>query len=243
MGSGPKTTGKAAGTATVAGTGTAKVKASKAPSKWTGTKDQEKFRDSVLKAHIKRSTRIKGKKLADLKGSELEKVPGTSVKMKTAAAKAAGKLLAAAEKDLTAIKAKGDADAKKTVGLSATSGYRGEAHQEKLWKRYFKKKYYNNTAAHRASLKDGEHGDPAVQYMVKHVRSKIAAPGFSKHQAGNAIDFKQKRTSGNAIKNSTSKTAVTAWQATWFFKWLEKNATTHKFEEYAKEPWHWIYTP
>jgi len=242
MGSGPKTPAKGAGTATVAGTGAAKVKAPKVPSKWTGTKDQIKFRDRVLKLHIKRSTNKK-EKLADLEESELKEVPGTSVKMKTVAATAAGKLLAAAEKDLAVSKTKGDADAKKTVGLSATSGYRGEAHQERIWKKYFKNKYYDNTAAHRASLKDGEHGKPAVRYMYKYVRTKVAAPGFSKHQAGRAIDFWQDRTKGKKIRNSTDESAKTAWKATWFFKWLRKNATTYKFEEYAKEPWHWIYTP
>jgi hypothetical protein len=77
--------------------------------------------------------------------------------------------------------------------------------------------------------------------MVRYVSPKIAAPGFSNHQAGLAIDFWQERTKGNRIANSTDRAAVQKWRATWFFAWLQANAARFQFEEYTREPWHWTY--
>jgi LAS superfamily LD-carboxypeptidase LdcB len=77
--------------------------------------------------------------------------------------------------------------------------------------------------------------------MVRFIRGKIAAPGFSKHQAGLAIDFKQERTKKNEIVNETNDKAMQKWRATWFFKWLKANAGKFDFMEYEGEAWHWIY--
>ena len=89
----------------------------------------------------------------------------------------------------------------------------------------------------------GPHGDAAVTYMVGYVSPKIAAPGFSNHQAGLAIDLKQERTRGNEIYNSTDPEWVQKWQSTWFFRWLQQNAARFGFSPYTVEPWHWEYRP
>jgi hypothetical protein len=206
------------------------------------TPEQRAFRERVLKSHIARSTGRKGTPHPDLPAASLAPVPGTNIEMKTDAAIAAGNLLAGANRDLIAAKAAGDLDALRTIRITATSGYRSRGYQERLWRRYFGR-YYNQTATQRAKLSGGPHGDEAVSYMVRYVSPKIGAPGFSNHQAGLAIDFWQERTKGNGIENSTKPAWVSAWQASWFFRWLNTNAARFGFYPYIVEPWHWEYRP
>jgi hypothetical protein len=162
--------------------------------------------------------------------------------MRADAAVAAGNLLAAANRDLTAAKAAGDLDALRTIRISATSGYRSRDYQAQLWLKCFKE-YYNQTTTARAKLVGGPHSDEAVGYMVQYISPEIGAPGFSNHQAGIAIDFYQERTRDNTIKNSTEPTWVSAWQTSWFHRWLNINAARFGFYPYNKEPWHWEYRP
>ena len=91
--------------------------------------DKAAFLERVLRAHIDRSTQKKGAPLPDLRPDQLARVAGTGVEMRSDAAAAAGRLIAAANQDLAAAKAAGDPDAQRTVRISATSGYRGRAHQ------------------------------------------------------------------------------------------------------------------
>ncbi|HEX6904109.1 MAG TPA: DUF4157 domain-containing protein [Thermoanaerobaculia bacterium] len=210
--------------------------------KWTGSTEQVAFRDAVLNAHLARSRKAKGSPIPDLTEDELGLVVGTGVRMRKDAAEAASSLLAAANGDLATAKEEKDADALKTLRLSATSGYRSSGHQERVWKDYFEQKYYNDTIKNRAKLAGGPHGDKAVSWMVAYIRPKVAAPGFSNHQAGLAIDFLQVRSKGNPISNSTNPGAVARWKETWFFGWLEQNASTHGFEPYPAEPWHWNFS-
>ncbi|MBI1925777.1 D-alanyl-D-alanine carboxypeptidase family protein [Candidatus Poribacteria bacterium] len=214
-----------------------------APISWMDTPEQRTFLERVLAAHIARSTQRKGSPLPDLPAANVSPVPGTKIAMRTDASIVAGTLLSAANLALVAAKAAGDRDALKTIRISATSGYRSRTRQEQLWRNYFQG-YYNETAATRAKLPGGAHGDEAVNYMVRYVSPKIAAPGFSNHQAGLAIDFWQERTKGNEIRNSTRPKWVSAWQNTWFFsRWLTANAARFGFYPYVDEPWHWEYRP
>ena len=201
----------------------------------------------MLDAHIARSTKKKGHPTPDLVVGAQGDVKGTGLKMGKHAAEAASRLLDKAHRALEAARAAGDIDALKTVHMSATSGYRDRAYQEKLWKHYFTRSkeqhegYYNLTIAKRAPLPGGQHGDAAVKYKVDFIKGKIAAPGFSNHQAGLAIDFKQVRMKNTEIANETSGEAMKKWHATWFFKWLKVNSATFGFEEYEGEAWHWVY--
>jgi hypothetical protein len=131
------------------------------------------------------------------------------------------------------------ADVLLTSGLSAASGYRGRAHQERLWKGYFRDKYYPATRKARANLAGGVHGEKAVAFMVRYVSGKIAAPGYSNHQAGVAIDFWQERATGHDIHNDTQGEAISKWRETWFWDWLNAHADTYGFLDFDKEPWHW----
>ncbi|MFB6837720.1 M15 family metallopeptidase [Streptomyces sp. NPDC056361] len=209
---------------------------------WSGAPEQVAFRQRVLDAHLARTRKRKGRPGRDLAPGELAPVAGTSISMRSDAAAAAGRLLAAAHAALAEARAAGDEDAGHTRRLTGGSGYRGSDHQQRLWLGYFKG-YYDQTLAARAALPGGPHGDGAVRYMldVFGIPARIAAPGYSNHQNGIAIDFLQVRGRGHPLRNSTGAAAVGQWHATWFFRWLQANARRFGFGPYTREPWHWVF--
>lgn len=229
------------------------------PGPWAGTPEQEDFRARVLAEHIARTTAVRGAPQRDLRADELADIPSTSrtergkttaVRTATATAQAAELLLTAANSALRAAQQAGDADALRTVRLTAVSGYRGSDHQRQLWLGYFATKYYNKTREARARIADGPHSDAAVDYMLRPTGSggygvggRIAAPGFSNHQGGIAIDLWQERTSGNAVGNDSDNPSRCRWRLTWFHGWLRTNAAAHGFQPIATEEWHWEYRP
>jgi hypothetical protein len=162
--------------------------------------------------------------------------------MRSDAAEAAGRLIAAATEALGRAKQAGVADARGTERVTATSGYRSSEHQARLWRSYFPK-YYRRTESQRASLSGGSHGPAAVAYMIDVFRVPrwIAAPGYSNHQSGIAIDLKQDRAAGSAIRNSSNAAQLAAWRRSWLHSWLTQNAASFGFQPYAREPWHWVF--
>ena len=220
---------------------------------WTGTGDQIEFRDRVLAAHIARSKARSGSPKRDLRSDELRKVSGTDVSTLPDTATAAGRLLAAANAELARAQSAGDADALRTIRLGATSGYRGSAHQRALWLRYFADKggYYDRSRAAREMLPEGPHSDQALAYMLKPKNNggfglggRIAAPGYSNHQAGIAIDLAQERRKGYRVANKSDDASRRIWRNTWFHRWLKDNAAkTFGFKPISTEEWHWEYRP
>jgi hypothetical protein len=229
------------------------------PGLWNGTAEQEGFRARVLAEHITRSRRAIGAPQRDLSEDELSDVPGTCtarrgkttcVRTATATAEAAGRLLKAANADLEVARQAGDADALRTVKLTATSGYRGSDTQRRLWLSYFATKYYNRSRPARAKISDGPHSDAAVEYMLRPradggygIPGRIAAPGYSNHQGGIAIDFWQERTKGNQIPNDSDDQSRCGWRQSWFHGWLRTHATAYGFRPLATEEWHWEHRP
>jgi LAS superfamily LD-carboxypeptidase LdcB len=230
------------------------------PGPWAETKEQKEFRQKVLDEHIARTRKAKGAPQRDLRDDELSEIPETCVTEKgkttcvrtaTATAVAASNLLRAATKDLAAAQKAGDPDALRTVRLTATSGYRGSAHQKSLWLNYFATKYYDATRSARAKIPDGPHSDAAVDYLLRSrgeggygIGGRIAAPGYSNHQGGIAVDLWQQRTTkADHIRNDSDNPARCRWRQTWFHGWLRKNAATYGFQPIASEEWHWEYRP
>jgi peptidoglycan hydrolase-like protein with peptidoglycan-binding domain len=212
---------------------------------WSGSSEQIAFRDRVLAAHLKRSNASRGAPQRDLDAQERATVPGTSVEMRSDAAAAAGRLLVAANADLATAKQAGDADALRTVRLGATSGYRERAHQNRLWLQYFPG-YYKRTRGAREKLAAGPHSEEAVAYMLRAKRDggfglggRIAAPGYSNHQNGIAIDLWQERTRGHGVPNQSDDSSRAKWRASWFHGWLKQHAAAHGFQPLATEEWHW----
>jgi subtilisin family serine protease/LAS superfamily LD-carboxypeptidase LdcB len=226
---------------------------------WQGTAEQKDFRARVLAEHIARSRRANGAPKPDLREDELSDVPGTCrgksgttecVRTVPATAEAAGRLLKAANADLATAQKAGDPDALRTVRLSATSGYRGSDDQKKLWLGYFANKYYDQTDSARAKIADGPHSDAAVDYMLRSkaaggygIGGRIAAPRYSNHQGGIAIDLWQNRTKGNDIGNDSDDPSRCRWRHSWFHGWLRTHAATYGFQPIATEEWHWEFRP
>lgn len=213
-------------------------------SSWANTADQIAFRERVLQLHVAtaRATKKRGPG-RDLARSELELVPGTNIEMRADAAQAAGRLIAAANQALAQAQQTGDPDAANTRQMGAKSGYRSSTHQATVWRDYFPG-YYNRTIDQRAGLPDGPHGPSGAQYMITGFRIPrwIAAPGYSNHQAGIAIDLTQTQV-GRRIKNSSLPAQLRAWRNSWLYQWLHRNAAFHGFQPYQREPWHWEYRP
>jgi LAS superfamily LD-carboxypeptidase LdcB len=216
---------------------------------WTGSVEQIAFRDAVLTAHLKRSFQSFGDPKTDLPLAQLGTVAGTSgIKMEKNAAGAATSLIAKANEDLKAVKLTNiNEDAKVTLKITASSGYRSATRQKELWLEYFPG-YYDQSVEARAQIAEGVHSEKAIRYLLNAKSSggfgiggKIAAPGYSNHQTGIAIDLLQKRKLGFEILNSTASAERKKWQKSWFYEWLTLNAKAYKFEPYSLEEWHWEY--
>ena len=209
---------------------------------WSGSAAQIDFRNRVLAAHLERSRQRRGAPKRDLRSDQLQKVRGTDIRMRADAADAASRMLEAANAALQKAKAAGDADALRTIGVGATSGYRAQEHQRKTWEANFAG-YYNDTQAARNALPAGPHSDQAVAYMIETygIPNFVAAPGYSNHQGGIAIDLWQDRKTGQVIPNRKSGRAK--WRASWLHQWLRANAATFGFVPYSAEEWHWEFKP
>lgn len=218
---------------------------------WSGRPEQIAFRDAVLAEHIERSRRRLGAAQPDLASTALDTIAGTQVRTARATAAAAGRLLAAARADLAAAQRAGDADALRTIDVTATSGYRSAQYQRELWLQYFGAPggYYDQTRAAREALAEGPHSRAAVDYMLRRsgdggfgLGGRIAAPGYSNHQNGIAIDWLQRRRAGHRIRNKSSAQHRRRWRDSWFHRWLLEHATRdHGFSPIDTEEWHWEY--
>lgn len=214
---------------------------------WTESGEQVSFRRRVLDEQLARSRRRHGAPQPDLSNDDLEIVPGTRVSTGRETARAAGRLLAAASADLQKAKEAGDVDAGRTVSITVNSGYRTAQHQLGLWLGYFPA-YYKQTRAVREGLPGGSHSDQAVDYLINPkanggfgLAGRIAAPGYSNHQNGIAVDFKQFRRAGHEVKNSSRDEWRQRWRDSWFHHWLSENAALHGFKPIGTEEWHWEY--
>lgn len=220
---------------------------------WSSSAEQVAFRERVLTAHIKRTeVRKKMKAQPDLRDDQLATIPGMKIKTRKDTAIAAGKLLSAINADLAAAQAAGDGDAMKIRNVSVTSGYRSASRQLNLWRGVFSAKggYYDSTEAARRALAGGPHSDAAIDYLLKPTRSggfglggRIAAPGFSNHQGGTALDFLVNLKGGGAIRLSSKERFRAIWRRSWFHSWMIRNAARFGFHPIPTEEWHWEYRP
>ncbi len=220
---------------------------------WSSSPDQVAFRERVLAEHVKRTEKRKKQKAQpDLPDDQLATIPGTKIKTRKDTAVAAGRLLNAANAALAQAQGAGDADALRTRNITVTSGYRSASRQLNLWRGVFSAKggYYDTTDAKRQTLPGGAHSEAAIAYLLKPTGSggfglggRIAAPGFSNHQSGTALDFLVNLTKGGSIKLSSKDRYRAIWRASWFHKWMRANAAAFGFHPIPTEEWHWEYRP
>jgi len=209
--------------------------------------DFAEFQQLVLNTQIMRDEHSQGKPAAEIPESELKTVEGR-FKLRITAADKCIDLLRKARADLKAAKTAGSAARDISVGL--TSAYRGPAYDKGLWLHYFQTKYY------RLKLREikghfyvGEKNrqalaDAVAEDLLHYIKGKKAAPGYSKHTKGIAVDFK---TFENGVlhyaetgKGDAALAALNrAWEATWFYHWLQDHKQAYGIDRIRTEAWHW----
>jgi len=198
---------------------------------WKGASAvQLQFMQKVYKAHVARSKK-KRKFLPSLRKSQIDYIEGEELRKD--AARNLKRMLQAVRSEIDKID--------KNIKIKITSGYRSADEQFRLWKKYFPF-YYARTKEKRSRMSSGRHGSEAVNYLARFVRGKIAAPGYSKHQSGIAVDLRPTE-NGITFKNKTKSPYPRNWRRSWFWNWLIKNADHYGFYQNTKinEPWHWVY--
>lgn len=198
------------------------------------------FKQDVYRRHVARGEAGGNTRVFDLPPSQLARVPGTSYRMKPDAARALGRLLHAARLDLrrdsqsrnNAYEARYQrwlAGRVASIGINNT--YRSASRQFDLWDGYFLD-YYRAVRPQLYRMPGGVHGEAAAERMREYVGERIAAPGYSNHQRGIAVDFRL------GMKGLNQK-----WSEYWFWHWLNRRASEFGFVPYAPEAWHWEYKP
>ena len=200
-------------------------------------KDEEKsrFRREVYAAQLDRALKDPEKTFVpNLPAGELEEVEGGFMLHRSAAGKAR-ELLDAARSDLKAAQARGVKAAADVEYIRIKSAYRSLQDDFAAWKSAFET-HYGNTQDQRGKLPGGPHGAQAVTELVDILVGWKAVPGFSNHTRGRAVDFTTKQ--GEWVFKASSAQKA-GWVNTWLYDWLSRNAATHDFRPYEKEPWHW----
>ena len=171
--------------------------------------------------------------VADVADAELSAIENGQ-RARQAAAASCRVLLAAARSALS-----NDPAAASVSGIGIVSGYRSATRQMENWNRNFPR-YASETQTDRAGLAGGEFGDAAAALLTRYISRRLAAPGFSLHNDGRAIDFSTVQ-SGKAMGADTSAQSRANWRASWFFSWLTNNANGYGFYQNTSidEPWHW----
>jgi LAS superfamily LD-carboxypeptidase LdcB len=99
--------------------------------------------------------------------------------------------------------------------------------------------YYTETKTERAALPGGQHGPKALSLMLRMMIQFKAAPGYSNHSNGLAVDFSTVH-SGRMLR--ARKIQRPQWRQAWLYQWLRENAATYRFQPLSTEEWHWDYT-
>jgi hypothetical protein len=189
------------------------------------------FMRRVYRLHVLRS---EDSFVDTLPESAIAEIEGKQYARKDAAGRAR-EMLAAAR---AALAAEGLAG---RVRIGILSGYRSADRQFDIWQGKTTKgkggfpHYYHETSGARTSFGD-EHGDRAAAHLAQYLAQYVAAPGYSNHQDGLALDLGVGAVGGPLRRLKKSPKS-------WFWNWLKKNASDFQFGPYAKEAWHWIFKP
>jgi phosphatidylserine/phosphatidylglycerophosphate/cardiolipin synthase-like enzyme len=205
---------------------------------WPEHPELEGFMRATYEAHVASSCARRTFEPSVPKADLAEVVKGKYLRRDAAAL--AIRMLDDAHGALRQAQAAGDQEALATRSFGISSAYRSALHQYKLWNDRFPC-YMNETAGQRASLPGGPVGDGAARWLAQWIGGWLAAPGFSNHNDGRAIDFFCRLTSGRVL--TANRADIPRWHTSWLHKWLCANAARCDFHPYSKEPWHWEHRP
>lgn len=193
----------------------------------------EQFSQAVLERQIARS-KARGKTyFAALADEDLEVVEGR-YRMRKTAAKSCRELLQSARAALSEGQKNGDSQARLTRSIGICSAYRDYAYDARQWRLTFKKHY--DSMIKKGAYAGREHGNDALRHMLTTMLPLKAAPGFSNHSNGTAVDF---QTNHAGIAYGADSSQHEGWRRTWLHPWLVQNAAKFGFRPLASEEWHW----
>jgi hypothetical protein len=187
----------------------------------------EDFKKAVLAQQIANNRAAGRPYFEAVPEGELGRVEG--FKLRTAAAADCAALLSAARAALTS---------PPSISVGLSSAYRDYDYDAGLWERYYPG-YYRDTQSDRDALQGGPHGRAAVRLLAHYVGGRKAAPGFSNHSDGKAVDF---YTIEGGVRYISDTDTVAQWMTTRFRQWLLAHASRHNCSPLAGEPWHWNHT-
>ena len=203
-------------------------------------KEQNDFERQVYEGELRWAMKKK-KYFPGLSPAELEVVEGKYQLRKDAAIKCR-ELLSRARADLLKAKEEGKPEAIKVTRIGIASAYRDPSHDFEAWQRAFRK-HYKATSSIREKKEGGEHGPRAIEYMVEVMIPIKAVAGFSNHTSGIAVDFSTALASPGSKEEELGPNTNQhqAWQNSWLYDWLTKNAVQFGFKQLRTEEWHWDY--
>jgi phosphatidylserine/phosphatidylglycerophosphate/cardiolipin synthase-like enzyme len=204
---------------------------------WPAHPELESFMRATYEAHVARSCRWRAFQPSVPEADLAEVAKGKYLRRDAAAL--AIRMLDDAREALRQAKAAGDAGALDTRSFGISSAYRSALRQYRLWNDRFGG-YMADTDTKRAGLPGGPTGDEAAQWLARWIGGWLAAPGFSNHNDGRAMDLYCRLTSGVL---SADRRDIPRWRTTWLHQWLTANASRYDFHPYLKEPWHWEHRP
>jgi hypothetical protein len=197
---------------------------------------QADFRRRVYEAQVKRALEEGRRRYLGLGANQLGVVEG-EFRLRKDAAERCRLLLERAKSDLKREKERGNPEALRVSSFGVYSAYRSVEHDEAAWRGAFNK-HLRKTKDVRTRLRGGEYGDAALEMMVIIMRRYKAAPGFSKHTGGTAVDF---MTVEDGVRLTANSDQQAPWKRTWLHKWLVQNADRFSFNPLHTEAWHWDY--
>lgn len=205
---------------------------------WPAHPELEAFMRATYEAHVVNACAAGRVFRAKVPNAELT-VLAKGQYLRTEVVPLAVRMLRDASAALSKAKVAGDPGARTTGSFAVTSAYRSAARQFGLWQARFPG-YFDATTAQRAALAGGPTGPGAVQFMARWIGRWLAAPGFSNHNDGRAIDMTC--VVGGATL-SARRGDIAAWKRSWLHGWLVAHASCYGFAPYAQEPWHWEHRP
>jgi phosphatidylserine/phosphatidylglycerophosphate/cardiolipin synthase-like enzyme len=205
---------------------------------WNEHPELEPFMRATYEAHVARSCVRRSFEPSVPQADLTEVVKGKSLRRD--AAPLAQRMLGDAREALRQAQAASDPAALAVRAFFITSAYRSALRQYKLWNDRFPG-YVTDTAQQRAGLPGGPTGAEAAQWLARWIGGWLAAPGFSNHNDGRAIDLACRLTTGHVL--TADRGDIPRWRTTWLHQWLTANAARYDFHPYLKEPWHWEHRP
>jgi hypothetical protein len=210
---------------------------SSAALRWPRHPELESFMRATYQAHVARSCTRRAFQ-PSIPATRLAAVSKKQV-LRRDAAPLAIRMLDDARTALRQAQQAGDPTALAVRGFGISSGYRSATRQYGLWNSRFPG-YFEGTKRQRAELPGGPTGPRAAAWLAAWIGKWLAAPGFSNHNDGRAIDL-YCQLSGATL--SANRSDIPRWRNSWLHGWLVANAHRYQFRPYSAEPWHWEHRP